>query len=39
MDSSSDEANNKDIPQVKIFAWHLKESLLASYIAAMYCID
>ena len=36
---ADDEANNKDFPQVKIFSWHLKESLLASYIAVMYCID
>ena len=31
---ADDEANNKDIPQVKVFSWHLNESL----ITVMYCI-
>ena len=35
---ADDEANNKYIPQVKIFSWHLNESLITSYIAVMYCI-
>ena len=33
-----DGANNKEIPQVKIFSWHLNESLITSHITVM-CID
>ena len=36
---ADDAANNKDIPEMKTFSWHLKKSALTSYIAVMYCID
>ena len=36
---ADDAANNKDIPEMKTFSWHLKKSALTCYIAVMYCID
>ena len=39
MESSRQWTSNKDIPRVKIFSWHLNESLITSNIAVMYCID
>ena len=32
---ADDEANNKYIPQVKFFCWHLNESLITSFFSVL----